>query len=55
MGGPVRLSQIGVVGAGVAVAIGAAAFGERYPPQVWLGLALIVGGVGLTAWARRRG
>lgn len=55
VGGPVTLSQIGVVGAGVAVAIGAAAFGERYPPQVWLGLALIVGGVGLTAWARRHG
>ena len=45
LGGPVLLSQIGTVGAGL--------LGERYPPLVWGGVALIALGIGLTVWARR--
>lgn len=52
-GGPVLLSQIGTVGAGVGVLVGAGLLGERYAPQVWGGLALIALGIGLTLWARR--
>ena len=40
---------------GLGVAVGAGLLGERYPPLVWAGVALIALGVGLTAWARRRG
>ena len=47
------LSQIGTVGAGVGVAVGAGLLGERYPPLVWGGVALIALGIGLTVWARR--
>lgn len=54
LGGPVLLSQIGTVGAGVGVAVGAGLLGERYPPLVWGGVALIALGIGLTVWARRR-
>ena len=53
LGGPVLLSQIGTVGAGVGVAVGAGLLGERYPPLVWGGVALIALGIGLTGWARR--
>ena len=53
VGGPVLLSQIGTVGAAVGVAAGAGLLGERYPPLVWAGVALIAFGIGLTAWARR--
>ena len=53
VGGPVLLSQIGTVGAAVGVAVGAGLLGERYPPLVWAGVALIALGIGLTAWARR--
>ena len=53
LGGPVLLSQIGTVGAGVGVAVGAGLLGERYPPLVWGGVALIALGSGLTVWARR--
>ena len=49
LGGPVLLSQIGTVG----VAVGAGLLGERYPPLVWGGVALIALGIGLTVWARR--
>ena len=55
VGGPVLLSQIGTVAAGVGVLAGAALLGERYAAQVWAGVALIALGIGLTAWARRRG
>ena len=41
------------VGAGVGVAVGAGLLGERYPPLVWGGVALIALGIGLTVWARR--
>ena len=53
LGGPVLLSQIGTVGAGVGVAVGAGLLGERYPPLVWGGVALIALGIGLTVWAKR--
>ena len=53
LGGPVLLSQIGTVGAGVGVAVGAGLLGERYPPLVGGGVALIALGIGLTVWARR--
>ena len=53
LGGPVLLSQIGTVGAGMGVAVGAGLLGERYPPLVWGGVALIALGIGLTVWARR--
>ena len=53
LGGPVLLSQIGTVGAGVGVAVSAGLLGERYPPLVWGGVALIALGIGLTVWARR--
>lgn len=54
-GGPVLLSQIGTVAAGVGVAAGALLLGERYPAQVWLGVVLIALGIGLTVRARWRG
>ena len=53
VGGPVLLSQVGTVSAGVGVLIGAGLLGERYPPQVGWGVALIAAGIGLTVWARR--
>ena len=53
LGGPVLLSQIGTVGAGMGVAVGAGLLGERYPLLVWGGVALIALGIGLTVWARR--
>ena len=55
VGGPVLLSQIGTVAAGVGVLIGAGLLGERYPAQVWWGTLLIALGIGLTVQARRRG
>ncbi len=55
VGGPVTLSQIGTVAAGVAIVIGAGILGERYPLAVWAGVALILLGIGLTVMARRKG
>lgn len=54
LGGPVLLSQIGTVGAGVGVLVGAGLLGERYPALVWAGVALVTLGIGLTVRARRR-
>jgi drug/metabolite transporter (DMT)-like permease len=54
VGGPVTLSQMGIMAAAVATVIGALAFDERYPAAVWMGVALIAVGLGLTVWARRR-
>lgn len=55
VGGPVLLSQIGTVAAGVGVLVGAGLLGERYPVSVWIGVGLIALGIGLTVWARRKG
>ena len=54
VGGPVTLSQIGIVAAGVGVGIGSAFLGERYAAIVWVGVAVIVTGVALTVVARMR-
>jgi drug/metabolite transporter (DMT)-like permease len=47
--GPTYLSQIGYVAASVSLAIGALFLHETYPWQVWLGAALIIGGIGASA------
>lgn len=52
VGGPVTLSQIGIVAAGVGVGIGSAFLGERYAAIVWIGVAVIVTGVALTVVSR---
>ena len=54
VGGPVTLSQIGIVAAGVGVGIGSAFLGERYAAIVWAGVAVIVLGVALTVVSRMR-
>ena len=53
VGGPTYLSQIGYVAAAVGVAIGVSFLGERYPPLVWAGIAVVAAGIGLTTWRRR--
>ena len=55
IGGPVTLSQIGTVAAGVGVVIGTFGFGERYSLVVWSGVMLIAIGIALTLRARLRG
>jgi drug/metabolite transporter (DMT)-like permease len=52
--GPTYLSQIGYVAAVVGVAIGVAFLGERYPPLVWAGVAVVAAGIALTSWAQAR-
>ena len=42
-----RAAGLGLIG------LGAGLLGERYPPLVWGGVALIALGIGLTVWARR--
>ena len=54
VGGPVTLSQIGVVAAAVGVCVGAFLLGERYAAVVWTGVAVIGIGVSLTVIARLR-
>ena len=54
VGGPVTLSQIGIVAAGVGVGIGSAFLGERYAAIVWIGVAVIMLGVALTVMSRMR-
>ena len=54
-GGPTYLSQIGYVGAAVGVGIGVSLLGERYPPMVWAGVAVVAAGIGLTTIAQMRG
>ncbi len=53
-GGPVTLSQIGTVAAGVGILIGAGLLGERYSAAVWSGVGLIAIGLCLTVAARRK-
>lgn len=52
VGGPVTLSQIGIVAAAVGVGIGSFVLGERYGTIVWAGVAVIAAGVSLTVLAR---
>ena len=52
VGGPVYLSQIGYVAAAVGLLSGVVAFGEHYPLQTWVGVALIAVGVTLTTRAQ---
>ena len=54
VGGPVTLSQIGAVAAGVGVCCGAVFLGERYPVIVWAGVGVIAAGLTLTAIARSK-
>jgi drug/metabolite transporter (DMT)-like permease len=54
VGGPVTLSQIGTVAAGVGVLAGTIGLGERYPTVVWIGIAIIAVGISLTVRARMR-
>ncbi len=54
VGGPTYLSQIGYVAAAVGVGVGVALLGERYPPMVWAGIAVVGLGIGLTTLAQAR-
>jgi drug/metabolite transporter (DMT)-like permease len=54
VGGPVYLSQIGYVGAGVGLLSGTMLLGERYQWMTWAGAAVIVVGVILTTKAQSR-
>ena len=54
VGGPTYLSQIGYVAAAVGVAVGVSLLGERYPPLVWAGIAVVAAGIGLTTLAQAR-
>ncbi len=54
VGGPVYLSQIGYVGAGVGLLSGTMLLGERYQLLTWLGAAVIVIGVVLTTKAQSK-
>ena len=54
VGGPTYLSQIGYVAAVVAAAIGVGFLGERYPPMVWAGAAVVAAGIAITTLAQRR-
>jgi len=54
VGGPVTLSQIGTVAAGVGVLVGTVGLDERYPAIVWIGIAIIAVGISLTVRARMR-
>lgn len=53
-GGPVYLSQIGYVGAAVALIAGTLVLGEHYRLLTWLGAAIIVVGVFITTKAQSR-
>ncbi len=54
VGGPVYLSQIGYVGAGVGLLSGTMLLGERYQMLTWAGAAVIVVGVVMTTLAQAR-
>ena len=55
VGGPTYLSQIGYVAAAVGVAVGVSFLGERYPPMVWAGIAVVALGIALTTISQVRG
>ena len=52
VGGPTYLSQIGYVAAAVGVGVGVGFLGERYPPMVWAGIAVVALGIALTTLAQ---
>lgn len=52
VGGPTYLSQIGYVAAAVGVGVGVSFLGERYPPMVWAGMAVVALGIGLSTLAQ---
>jgi drug/metabolite transporter (DMT)-like permease len=54
VGGPTYLSQIGYVAAAIGVGIGVTFLGERYPPMVWAGIAVVACGIALTTLAQLR-
>lgn len=54
VGGPTYLSQIGYVAAAVGVGVGVAFLGERYPPLVWAGIAVVAVGIGLSTASQAR-
>jgi drug/metabolite transporter (DMT)-like permease len=54
VGGPTYLSQIGDVAAAVGVGVGVTLLGERYPPMVWAGIAVVAAGIGLSTWSQLR-
>jgi drug/metabolite transporter (DMT)-like permease len=54
VGGPTYLSQIGYVAAAVGVGVGVSFLGERYPPMVWVGIAIVALGIGLSTLAQAR-
>jgi drug/metabolite transporter (DMT)-like permease len=54
VGGPTYLSQIGYVAAAVGVGVGVAFLGERYPPMVWAGIAVVAAGIGLSTLSQAR-
>jgi drug/metabolite transporter (DMT)-like permease len=54
VGGPTYLSQIGYVAAAVGVGVGVTLLGERYPPMVWAGIAVVAAGIGLSTWSQLR-
>jgi drug/metabolite transporter (DMT)-like permease len=54
VGGPVYLSQIGYVGAGVGLLSGTMLLGERYQMLTWAGAAVIVAGVAMTTRAQAK-
>ncbi|WP_431461012.1 EamA family transporter, partial [Klebsiella pneumoniae] len=54
VGGPVYLSQIGYVGAAIALISGTLFLGEHYQLLTWAGAAIIVVGVFITTRAQRQ-
>ncbi len=54
VGGPTYLSQIGYVAAAVGVGAGLLFLGERYPPLVWMGIAVVAAGIGLSTLAQAK-
>ena len=55
VGGPTYLSQIGYVGAAIALMAGTGLLGERYGAATWIGALVILVGIALSVLAERRG